>query len=59
VFSRLRRRVGQSNERHAKAKNDAAVEKFLREQEKSEREKAGPVESPPGRSNTDWTYLNP
>jgi hypothetical protein len=59
VFTRLRRRLRESSERHERAKDDVAVERALREHEESERQKAQPVDLPPGRSNTDWTYVDP
>jgi hypothetical protein len=59
VLPRLRRRLRESNERHERAKDDLAVEKALREHGESERGKAQPVDLPPGRNNTDWTYVNP
>ncbi len=40
-------------------KDEAATERFLREHEEAEREKHRPPELPPGRSNTDWTYVGP
>lgn len=58
MFARLRRRLGGRNELRERAKDKAAVEKFLREHEERERENAGPVDLPPGRTNTDWTYVN-
>ena len=59
MFERLRCRLRENNERRERGKDKAAVERFLREHEESEREKAEPVELPPGRSNTDWTYVDP
>jgi hypothetical protein len=58
MFARLRRRLREGNERVALAKDEATVEKALREHDTSEREKADPVDLPPGRTNTDWTYVN-
>jgi hypothetical protein len=58
MFARLRRRLHESNERHIRAKDESVIEKVLREHEESERQKAGPVDLPPGRTNTDWTYVN-
>ena len=59
MFLRLRRRLRENTERHERVEDDKAVERFLREHEKSEHEKAKPVELPPGRNNTDWTYVDP
>jgi hypothetical protein len=59
VFVRLRHRLRVSRERHERAKDDAAVERFLRERDESEHEQAKPVELPPARSNTDWAYVSP
>jgi hypothetical protein len=58
VFTRLRWRLRESNERHERAKDEVAVERALREHEEGERQKAEPVDLPPGRSTTDWTYVN-
>jgi hypothetical protein len=59
MFERLRHRLRENNERRERGKDEAAVEKFLSEHEQSERAKADPIELPPGRSNTDWTYVDP
>jgi hypothetical protein len=58
MVSSLWRRFRERKERGERLKDEAAVEKFLREHEEDEREKAQLVDLPPGRSNTDWTYVD-
>ncbi|HVD49266.1 MAG TPA: hypothetical protein VNB50_04490 [Gaiellaceae bacterium] len=58
MLTKLWRRFREGNARHERLKGEAAIEKALREHEQEERERARLVGLPPGRSNTDWTYVD-
>jgi hypothetical protein len=59
VFANFWRRLRQGHEPARHLKDQARVENALYEHERSEREKRKGVGLPPGRTNTDWTYIPP
>jgi len=53
------RRIRESWQRSGKQLEDHAIENARVAHETAEREKHRETELPPGRSNTDWTYVPP
>ena len=59
MFANVWRRLRQRHERARHVQDQARVENALYEHVRSEGEKGKGVELPPGRTNTDWTYIPP
>jgi hypothetical protein len=53
------RRINESWRRSGKGLDAQAIENARVAQEAAEREKHRETELPPGRTNTDWTYIPP
>ncbi len=53
------RRMRESWQRSRKPLDDSAIQNARVAHEAAEREKHRETELPPGRSNTDWTYVPP
>jgi hypothetical protein len=53
------RRIRESWRTDAERSDENFVENALLAHEQAEREKHSEQPLPPGRSNTDWTYINP
>lgn len=59
MFAKLWYRFREAWRRQGAQLEDGAVENALLEHEQAEREKRQPMDLPPGRNNTDWTYVPP
>jgi hypothetical protein len=59
MLKKLWRRVLKNQARHERLMDEVATERFLLDHELSERERMREVPRPPGRTNTDWTYVPP
>jgi len=53
------RRMRESWQRSDRQRDATAIENARVAHEAAEREKHGETELPPGRTNTDWTYVPP
>jgi len=59
MIAKLRRWWRESTRRQNARKDEVATDKFLLEHEQADRERSEPSPLPPGRTNTDWTYIPP
>ena len=59
MLAKLWRRLKATARGAEELRNEVAVERTLLEQEQHERDKREATPIPPGRTNTDWTYVPP